>query len=217
MEYNLETYLYHSFLWQWLSGEGMFQSVHMIFSSVPHSCYCKCLIFCTAVSVCRGLHLFPFLGSLLSRWPSQRKDSKLLSSSFFFSFSLCQIGAGQFHPLHVSVICASVCSLKHICVCFKAKTKAKLWSWGFRWLVPSLKMFLSLVDTVLVLYAKMQVFPKVKAVLGGLFLSAVSWLHDLHLSAFIRSQKLWYLSLLLFNTVLSGRGQEKCNAFCKKE
>lgn len=103
------------------------------------------------------LFLYPevyiFFLSLVLSCPGDLARERTLSSVFFilFSFSLCQIGAGQFHPLHVSVICASVCSLKHTCVCFKAKTKAKLWSWGFTWLVPSLKMFLSLVDTVLVL------------------------------------------------------------------
>lgn len=97
--------------------------------------------------------VYTFFLSLVLSCPGDLARERTLSSVFFilFSFSLCQIGAGQFHPLHVSVICASLCSLKHICVCFKAKTKAKLWSWGFRWLVPSLKMFLSLVDTVLVL------------------------------------------------------------------
>uniref|UniRef100_A0A8C0B216 Ceramide synthase 5 n=1 Tax=Buteo japonicus TaxID=224669 RepID=A0A8C0B216_9AVES len=83
-----------------------------------------------------GLQLFLYPGvyifflSLVLSCPGDLARERTVSSVFFilFSFSLCQIGAGQFHPLHVSVICASVCSLKHICVCFKAKTKAKLWS-----------------------------------------------------------------------------------------
>ena len=151
MECNLEKYLYRHCLWQWLSGEGVFQSMHVLFSSVPHSCYCKCLILSVQLSLYPEVYIF-FLSLVLS-CPGDLARETTLSSVFFilFSFSLCQIGAGQFHPLHVSVICASVCSLKHNCVCFKAKTKAKLWSWGFRWLVPSLKMFLSLADTVLVL------------------------------------------------------------------
>lgn len=68
--------------------------------------------FLCSCSYSSGLCLFPFLAFLLSRWPSQRRDSELcLLHSFLTPFLLCQIGAGQFHPLHVSVICTSVSTL----------------------------------------------------------------------------------------------------------
>lgn len=76
------------------------------------------------------LFLYPefytFSLSLVLSCPGDLARERTLSSVFFtlFSFSLCQIGAGQFHPVHVSVTCGSVCSLKHICV--EAKTKAEL-------------------------------------------------------------------------------------------
>lgn len=67
------------------------------------------------------LFLYPefytFSLSLVLSCPGDLARERTLSSVFFilFSFSLCQIGAGQFHPVHVSVTCVSVCSLKHVC------------------------------------------------------------------------------------------------------
>lgn len=93
-----------------------------------------------------------FLSLVLSS-PGDPARERTLSSVFLIlsSFSLCQIGAAQLHPLHVSVICASVCSLKPVCGCVQAETEVTLRSWGFTGLVPSLKAFLSPVDVVLVL------------------------------------------------------------------
>lgn len=57
------------------------------------------------------LFLYPefytFSLSLLLSCPGDLARERTLSSVFFilFSFSLCQIGAGQFHPVHVSVTC----------------------------------------------------------------------------------------------------------------
>lgn len=64
------------------------------------------------------LFLYPefytFSLSLVLSCPGDLARERTLSSVFFilFSFSLCQIGAGQFHPVHVSVTCGSVRSLK---------------------------------------------------------------------------------------------------------
>lgn len=177
---------------------------------------------CAAVPTAEVYTFFPFLASLLSRWPSQRKDSKLcLLHSFLTPFPLCQIGAGQFHPLHVSVICTSVSTLKHICVCFQAEMNAKLWSWGFRWVVPSLKMFVSQFCTVLALtvcqnagfFQRSQRSKQCPVVVCS---SAVRWLHDLDLSAFAGPQRLRCLSLVLVNNLLGEEGSREAVLFFVK-